>query len=112
LDRAYDLAQKAIAIDDSQSSGHSLLGDVYLWKKQHQQAIDELEKTIALNPNDADGLSTLGGILSWAGRPEETYGLVNRAMRLNPAFPVWYLWNLGHAFFLMGIYGIWAMLFS
>ena len=104
LDRAYDLAQKAIALDDSQSSGHSLLGDVYLWKKQHQQAIDELEKTIALNPNDADGLSTLGGILSWAGRPEETYGLVNRAMRLNPAFPVWYLWNLGHAFFLMGQY--------
>jgi adenylate cyclase len=104
LDQAYDLAQKAIALDDSQSSGHSLLGDVYLWKKQHQQAIDELEKTIALNPNDADGLSTLGGILSWAGKPEETHVLVNRAMRLNPVFPVWYLWNLGHASFLMGQY--------
>jgi len=104
LDRAHDLAKKAIALDDTQSLAHSLLGDVYLWKKQHDQAIDELEKTIALNPNDADGLSTLGGILSWAGRPQETPELVNRAMRLNPMCPVWYLWNLGHALFLMDQY--------
>jgi adenylate cyclase len=102
LERSNDLAQRAIALDDSQPLGHSLLGDLYLWKKQHEQAIAELEKAITLNPNDADGFSTLGGILSWAGRPEETIGLVKKAMRLNPVYPVWYLWNLGHAHFLTG----------
>jgi TolB-like protein len=104
LERAYDLAQRAIALDDSQPSGHSLLGEVYLWKKQLEQAIAELEKTIALNPNDADGLAALGNILSWAGRSGEAIGLVKKAIRLNPVPPVYYLWNLGHAFFLTGQY--------
>ena len=26
---------------------------------------------------------------------------MGKAMRLNPIYPVWYLWNLGHAYFLM-----------
>jgi tetratricopeptide (TPR) repeat protein len=101
LDRSGELAKKAIALDDSHPFGHSLLGDVYLWKKQHERAIAELEKAITLNPNDADGLSTLGGIMSWAGREKETIALVNKAMRLNPVYPVWYVWNLGHAYFMM-----------
>jgi tetratricopeptide (TPR) repeat protein len=80
------------------------LGEVYLWKKQHEQAIAELEKAIALNPNDADGLAMLGSTLNWAGRPEEAIGLVKKAMRLNPTYPDWYLWNSGHAYFLTGRY--------
>jgi adenylate cyclase len=78
-----------------------VLGEVYLWKKQHERAIAELEKAIALNPNAADQLAELGNILTWAGRPEEGMGWVQKAMRLNPIFPVWYLWALGHAYFLM-----------
>jgi TolB-like protein len=104
LDRSGELAKKAIALDESHPFGHSLLGDVYLWKKQHERAIAELEQAITLNPNDADGLSTLGGVLSWAGRERETIALVEKAMRLNPVYPVWYVWNLGHAFFMMGQY--------
>jgi adenylate cyclase len=30
--------------------------------------------------------------------------LVKKAMRLNPRYPVWYLHNLGHAYFLAGRY--------
>ena len=62
------------------------------------------QKAIALRPNDADGIAGLGGILAWAGRPEETVGLAKRAMRLNPKYPTEYLWNLGHAYYLMGRY--------
>jgi adenylate cyclase len=25
-------------------------------------------------------------------------------MRLNPQYPIWYLWDLGHAYYLMGRY--------
>jgi adenylate cyclase len=102
LEQAFELAQRAIALDDSLPEAHAILGEVYLWKKRHEQAIAELEKTIALNPNDADGIARLGNILNWTGRPEEAIGLVKKAMRLNPVYPVWYLWNLGHAYFLTG----------
>ncbi|NIQ37153.1 MAG: tetratricopeptide repeat protein, partial [Proteobacteria bacterium] len=40
----------------------------------------------------------------WTGRPEEATGLVKKAMRLNPRYPVWYQWNLGHAYSLTGRY--------
>jgi adenylate cyclase len=94
------MAQRAIDLDDSLPEAHSLLGDVYLWKKQHEQAIAELEKTITLDPNGADGLADLGNILNWAGRPEEGIGLVKKAMRLNPLCPAYYIFHLGHAYFL------------
>ena len=104
LKRAFELGQKAISLDDSLFKAHALLGKVYLWKKQHDQAIAELEKTITLNTNYADGLAGLGEILYFAGRPEEAIGLIKKAMRLNPKYPVWYLLNLGHAYFLAGHY--------
>ncbi len=102
IERAFELAKRAIILDDSLPTGHGLLGDSYLWRKQHEQAIAELKKAVALDPNYADGLVGLGDVLSWSGRPEESIGLVKEAMRLNPIYPIWYLWALGHAYFLTG----------
>jgi adenylate cyclase len=104
LEHAFELAQRTLDLDESLPLGHRLLGKVYLWKKQHEKAIAELEKAIALNPNDADELAGLGYILNWSGRPEEAIRLVKRAMRLDPMYPAYYLWELGHAYFLMGRY--------
>jgi len=100
VERAFEWAQKAIALDESLPDAHQLLGNVYLWKKQHQQAIAELEKAISLDPNNADSLAGLGSILLWAGKPEEAIGMIEKAMRLNPVYPVYYEWNLGHAYLL------------
>jgi adenylate cyclase len=100
LERAFELAQRAIARNYSLPEAHRTLGEVYLWKKQHEQAIAEYETSVDLNPNYADGIAGLGDVLSWSGRPEEAIGLVNKAMRLNPVYPTSYLWNLGHAYFL------------
>ena len=105
LERAFELAQAAIALDNSLPFGHAILGEIYLWKKHYEKAVAEQEKAIALSPNDADLISGLGGILNWAGRPEEAIELVKKAMRLNPMYQTEYLWNLGHAYFLRGRYG-------
>ncbi|UCE33081.1 MAG: adenylate/guanylate cyclase domain-containing protein [Deltaproteobacteria bacterium] len=104
LERAFELAQMAIALDDSLPDAHRLLGSVYLWKKRHEQAIAVFEKSIALNPNHADAIRGLGETLYFAGKPEEAIRLIKRGMRLNPIYPVWYLLNLGHAYFLTGRY--------
>ena len=102
LEHAFELAQKAIALDETLPLGYAILGEVYLHKKKHEKAIAAQQKAIALSPNDADGIGGLGGIMTWAGRPEEAIGLAKKAMRLNPMYPTEYLWNLGHAYYLMG----------
>jgi adenylate cyclase len=104
LERAFQLAKKAISLDDSLSVAYTLLGHVYLWRKQHAQAIAEQERAIALNPNDANGYADLAEILVWMERPEEALGLVEKAMRLNPHYPANNLFILGFAYSTMERY--------
>jgi adenylate cyclase len=104
LEKAFELAQKAAALDDSLPEAHRILGILCLWKKQHDQAIALTERAIALNANYADAIWQLGQVLSFAGKPEEAIDLVKKAMRLNPVYPVVYLWDLGHAYMLAGRY--------
>ena len=75
-----------------------------MWKMEHQKAIAEVEKAISLEPNNADWLANLGGTLTWAGNPDKAIRLIEEAIRLNPKHPDYYLWDLGHAYFLMEKY--------
>jgi adenylate cyclase len=98
LDRAYELGEQAIALDESFSAAHSLVSHVLLWRMQHDEAIAHLERAIALDPNNADHLRDLGETLMFAGRPEEAIGLIEKAMRLNPHYPVTYPFALATAY--------------
>jgi adenylate cyclase len=104
LERAFALAQQAVALDDALPVAHMVLGTVYLWNQQHDQAITAAERAIALDPNEAGGYDTLAEILTYAGRPQDAIGLMQTAMRLDPHYPFPYLWNLGHAYYLTGQY--------
>jgi adenylate cyclase len=97
LDRIIGFAQKAIALDPSNSSACRLLGECHLWQRHYEQAIAEIERAIALDPNDADNYAELSSALNWVGRPEEAIGWMEKAMRLNPYYPVIYLLGLGLA---------------
>ena len=50
LENALEIAQRAIALEESLPLGHAMLGEVYLMKKEHEKAIDEQKKAIALRP--------------------------------------------------------------
>jgi adenylate cyclase len=102
LVRAFELAEKALALEPNAFGATMLRSHVYLWRRQFDLAIAEAEAALALNPNDADGYSGLGETLTWAGRPEEAVGWIRQAMRLNPEYPIFYSWNLGHAYWLTG----------
>jgi adenylate cyclase len=104
LDLALASAQRAVAVDAQLPIGHRLCGSAYLWKKQYELAIAEVEQALALDQNDADTYCALGDIFNFSGAPEETPGLVEKAMRLNPHYPTWYLWVLGHAYYLLRRY--------
>ncbi|MBW1800242.1 MAG: tetratricopeptide repeat protein, partial [Deltaproteobacteria bacterium] len=84
LGRAFELATKALSMDDSLIGGYLVLGNIYLLRKQHDKAIAELEKAAALNPNAFEIIAELGKVLLWSGRPREAIRLFKRAMRLNP----------------------------
>jgi adenylate cyclase len=98
LERAFELGQRAVALDDSLSLAHQVLSLAYLWKKQHDQAIAEAERAVVLDPNDANGYAGLGNMLAFAGRPEEGIELIEKAMRLNPRSPPSNLIILGVAY--------------
>ena len=102
LERAFEAAKKAVALDDSLPLAHTYLGWAYVWRKQYEEAIAEGERAIALDPNFAEGYARLGQILIFAGRPEEGIGLVKKAMRLDPHYPPNHLVYLARGYDLLG----------
>ena len=104
LERASEAAKKAVTLDDSLPLAHARLAWIYLWRRQHEQAIAEVKRAIFLDPNFAEGYARLGIILTYAGRPGEGIDLVKKAMRLDPHYPPLYLFYLGHAHYLVGQY--------
>ena len=98
LARAFELAQKAISLDDSNAAAYSVLGTIYAMKRQYDQAIAKGKRAISLDPNSADNFMQLGWILNWAGRAEEAILYIQNAIRLNPLPPSSYFVNLAVAY--------------
>jgi adenylate cyclase len=60
------------------------LGFIYLYKRQHDEAIREGERAIELSPNGAEAHAQLAFILNFTGNTELAIELLKRAFRLNP----------------------------
>jgi adenylate cyclase len=75
---------------------------MYLFRRQHQQAISELERGLALDPNDPACHLNMGYTLTLAGRPRDGVEFLKKGMRLDPQNPSRYLIFLGVAHFCMG----------
>jgi adenylate cyclase len=104
IQRALELAQKALAMDDSLDLGHSLLGAIYLVMRQHDKAIAEGERAVALNPNGALAFIWLAGIVGVSGKWEESVMYAKQSIRLSP-FPGPLQYDvLGRAYFMTGKY--------
>jgi adenylate cyclase len=90
LEKAIELAQKAIALDDGYPGGHAILGMLYCYKREYDKALAEGERAVALNPSGADVHAFYGLILTYACRPEEAIPMFQKAIRFNPFGPGWY----------------------
>ena len=91
LEAAYELAQKAVTLDDTSAPAHTAFGSANLWRGRHDQAVEEYEKAIALNPNYADGHMGLSRALHYAGQSEDAIEPIERAMHLDLNYPGYYL---------------------
>jgi adenylate cyclase len=104
LQTAFELAQKALDIDDTNDGPHSLLSAIYRRKRQHDKALTEVEKAIDLNPNSSDSYMMLSLTVGEMGRWKESVLYGEKSLRLSPfpgAFP---FYALGRAYFMTGQY--------
>ncbi len=104
LDKAMELFQKAIALDDTFAEVHARLGFQYAMTRQHDKGIAQAEKAVALNPNSAIAHFYLGKTFFFAGRVEESIPEYKKAIRLNPIPTSAYSWSLGLSYAYMGQY--------
>jgi adenylate cyclase len=96
------LSEKALELNDSLDYAHSLLGLIFLFKRQYDEAIKEGEKAVSLNPNGADVLAMLGLTLNFAGEPKRAIPILEKAIRLNPIPPSHYFNHLSISYRLIG----------
>jgi adenylate cyclase len=101
---AYKYSQKAIELDNASDLAYTLIGGIYLLKRQYEKNIAQAERAIAINPNGAWNNIFLAGALGCSGKWEESLGYAEKAIRLAPFPPVSYYWLLGRAYFMTGEY--------
>ncbi|MGZ6202986.1 MAG: tetratricopeptide repeat protein [Thermodesulfobacteriota bacterium] len=101
IEKGVELAQKALAMDDSIAVAHALLGELYAYTREYDKAIAEAERGVALNPGGMTCVRAYGLCLCYAGRPEEAIPVLEKAIRISPSFHWSYL-HLGLALGMMG----------
>jgi len=86
LSNGMKMAQKAVALDDSNAHAHAALSYVLLMMRQHDKAIEAGERALKLDPNNPGAIFSLAIALNCSWRSEEALPLLRQSMRLNPFF--------------------------
>jgi adenylate cyclase len=108
LKKAFELAQKAVSVDDKFPASHMALASVYLMRGKHDDALGAANRAANIVPGDSDTIVWLGYYLHWAGRGEEAVAAVKKSRELNPmylsgGYPV-YVDFMGQTCFTAGLY--------
>ena len=104
LERAHELAQRAVTLDDNDPRAHHALASILMWMRRHDEAIGEGERAVALDPNFVDGHMILGLILLYAGRSAEAPQHFERGLASDPYPADIYLHFQALAYFHLGRY--------
>jgi adenylate cyclase len=99
ISRAYQLAKRAVALDETDSIAHSVLGTIQLIRREFEEARSEIQRALDLNPNDAEARRYYGLYLAVTGNPEAGIEQIDLAKQLNPFDTRWVPWVRGIACF-------------
>jgi len=106
LDKAYELAQRAVALDGNESTSFATLGVVCLLRRSFDLALQHMNRAVQINPTNQWNAADMGSLLSALGRAEEALGWMKRAKEIDPYFdPPWYWFGLGVSLMLLRRYG-------
>jgi adenylate cyclase len=102
LDRAYQLARKAVQLDPNLPQARAHLAQALVRRREHEAAVAEFERAMVLNPNFTDW--RFAEVLVHAGHAARAIEAVEQHMRLDPFYvPLAPLW-LGAAHFTLKQY--------
>lgn len=101
VSEAAELAEKALAFDDTVSDTYALIGAIQLMRRDYDGAVAAGETAVSLEPNGADVTALLAMTLNWSGRPDEAEALIGKAMQLSPLHSDWYLAVQAHSLRLL-----------
>jgi adenylate cyclase len=99
LAKAYNLAQRAVVLDETDSFAHCILGVVHVFRREYDEARSEIEKAIDLNPNDPEARRYYGNFLVATGNPNAGIEQIDLGRQLNPFDTRWVPWIRGIACF-------------
>jgi adenylate cyclase len=104
LKRAVELSQKALALDDSDSSALTVLCAAHWMQRDYDEAVDECQRAVTIDPNSSNAYLELSDALAIADRPQEAMRAAKKAMRLDPTRASFYAYFIASAYIMMGRY--------
>ena len=104
LNRAEQLANKALSLNEFEVRAHIIIARVHIFHQRFKQAEAELERAAAINPNDAQVLAGRGNILLWLGQTDSAIAALERAQHIDPELNVIDRFALSLAYYLKGRY--------
>jgi len=89
LERALELARKALAADEFNPISPHALAITLMWLRRLDEAERAVQRAIELDPNMADAYGILGNVLDFSGQHEKAIKRFEQAMQLDPQFDLW-----------------------
>lgn len=102
LDEAFAMAKRAVNLDDGESTCHSLLGQVCLYRRAFEMALQHMRRSVEINPNNQWNAADMGLALAYLGQPEESIAWFTRAREIDPYLnPPWYWRQAGYSYMVL-----------
>lgn len=91
LDEAYRLAQRSVELAENESTCHSLLAMVHLYRREYDLALQQVRRAVELNPNNQWNLADMAYVVGFMGDGEQALQWSARAKQADPYFgPSWF----------------------
>ena len=103
---AEALARRAVGFDGADAEARTFLGEMLLYRGDHEGALAEAERALSMTPNLASAHGWRGSALIFSGRVGEGLASLQTSIRLDPRDPLLVL-RLNHVavgFYLSGEY--------
>jgi DNA-binding SARP family transcriptional activator len=99
LDRAVELAEDAIRLNDVTGYAHMVLAQVHLSRREFDEASEEIDLLVSARPSCPATHSLKASALIYLGHPSEAVEYARYALRLTPVHPPMHSGILANALF-------------